>query len=200
MRTRPESYSLTDGGASMARKASIWPKGGEWPPTCRNHELKLYPIGWEDTGVRDGGLRAEFRKRFAGWQWTSIETFTVPGVPDSEFITPDGIQGWVEFKRTDAWKVTFEPFQPAWIDRRARYGGRVWVAVRRKTTAKKHAGADQLWMVPGRDVLRLSHEGLRTFGFAYQTETQGPASWDWAWVEGLLRSPPSTTLDLARAS
>jgi len=72
--------------------------------------------------------------------------------------------------------------------------------VRRKTTAKKHAGADQLWMVPGRDVLRLSHEGLRTFGFAYQTETQGPASWDWAWVEGLLRSPPSTTLDLARAS
>jgi hypothetical protein len=74
------------------------------------------------------------------------------------------------------------------------------VAVRRKPSAKKFAGEDQLWMIPGRHVLQLSHEGLRPFGFAYQTETQGPASWDWEWVEGLLRSSPSTRLDLARAS
>jgi hypothetical protein len=144
--------------------------------------------------VRDGGLRAEFRSRFHGYQWTSIETFTLPGVPDSEYCSPQGAQGWVEFKRATAWKVTFEPFQPAWIDRRARYGGRIWVAVRRKPPAKRWAGLDELWMIPGSEVLRLAHEGLRVFNNSYIMGSIGPASWNWELVEQALTMPPGSAL------
>ena len=140
--------------------------------------------------MRDGGLRTEFRNRFFGWQWTSIETFTQPGVPDSEYCSPDGDQGWIEFKRTVGWAVTFEPFQPAWIDRRARYGGRVWIAVRRVPSAKRWAGMNQLWLIPGKMVLDLAHQGLKPFGEEHMMGALGPASWNWGLIEAKLRMQP----------
>ena len=74
---------------------------------------------------KDGDLRSLFRIKLKTYQWTSIETAgTVSGVPDSEFCTPEGIQGWLEFKRTNVFYVHINPFQVAWLMRRCRYGGR----------------------------------------------------------------------------
>jgi hypothetical protein len=134
---------------------------------------------------RDGGLRQLFRSRFPTWQWSAIETWTAAGVPDSEYCTPGGAAGWIECKATSAWKVEFEPLQPAWIHRRARYGGRVWVAVRRLPTAKKFAGTDELWLIPGIEVLKLALGGLKAMDAAQAFEG-GPANWNWARIRTLL--------------
>lgn len=127
---------------------------------------------------RDGGLRAIFRDHLK-WQWTPIETSTVPGVPDSEFCSPNGGQGWIEFKMTTAWAVVFQPFQSAWLDRRARYGGRAWIAVRRRPIARRYAGNDELWLVGASQAIGLEEFGLRyVFPHALISEG-GPAKWNW---------------------
>jgi hypothetical protein len=135
---------------------------------------------------RDGGLRPIFRERLHSWQWTSIETTTVPGVPDSEYGAPGGATGWVEFKATTGWAIVFQPFQVAWIDRRARYGGRVFIAVRRRPTARKHQGVDQLWIVPGFQAITLELSGLKAMGQETFMTEGGPAAWDWATVSRVL--------------
>ena len=107
----------------------------------------------------DGGLRALFKKRLPSWQWTAIESgVTSPGVPDAEYCTDRGVTGWVEFKAVTGWKPVIRPLQVAWIDRRARIGGRVFIAVRRRSTA----GDDELWIVPGSCVKPLCDVGLKS--------------------------------------
>ncbi len=81
--------------------------------------------------MTDGGLRRIFRDKFPEWQWTSIETGAVsPGTPDAEYCAPNGVSGWIEYKKADHWKVTFQPLQIPWIHKRARLGGKVFIAVR----------------------------------------------------------------------
>lgn len=116
----------------------------------------------------DGGLRQLFRRKFQEWHWTSIETGAVsPGTPDAEFCAPGGISGWCEFKQTSGWKVTFQPLQPAWIHRRARLGGRVFIVVRRKK--------DFLYVIPGDKVLDLEENGLKNYA---PIEGVGARNWD----------------------
>lgn len=65
----------------------------------------------------------------------AVENPCVPGMPDVEFVG-----GWVELKYVPAWPkrkyITvvriphFTPIQRAWIRRRAKYGGRVFVVLR----------------------------------------------------------------------
>jgi hypothetical protein len=136
---------------------------------------------------RDGGLRVEFRKRLPSFHWVSIETYTLPGVPDSEFCTPGGTEAWIEFKAASAWAITFQPFQASWIDRRARYGGNVWVAVRRIPIARKSLGTDQLWLIPGSQVIQLEAHGLRSIVATYCGEG-GPSGWDWAIIRSILEN------------
>lgn len=128
--------------------------------------------------MTDGGLRRIFRDKFPEWQWTSIETGAVsPGTPDAEYCAPNGISGWVEYKKADHWKVYFQRGQVPWIHRRARLGGRVFVIIRR--------AQDQLYVVSGDKVLDLEENGLRGFE---PIPGEGIRKWDWKVVENILLS------------
>lgn len=78
----------------------------------------------------DGQLRKLFKKHLPKIHWVSIETGdTGMGVPDSNFCI-DGIEGWIEFKKTDKGIIDLKPEQIGWIIDRIRHGGRVKIAVR----------------------------------------------------------------------
>jgi hypothetical protein len=138
----------------------------------------------------DGGLRALYRKHLPGFQLTAIESATTsPGVPDTEYCSPYGTQGWIENKRSDAWAVTIRPLQVAWISRRARLGGRVFIAVRRLTKGgPKTQAADELWLIHGRAVEALCDGGLRAVrsDFVLCVQSGGPEAWDWGAIKDHL--------------
>jgi hypothetical protein len=101
---------------------------------------------------RDGGLRTTFQKYLPDAHWQSIETYGVgTGVPDCEFCFPGGYQGWVEFKVARLSATTLTPQQAAWIDRRVRVGGRVFIAVRKKRERlfQKNLHCDDLHLFHG---------------------------------------------------
>ena len=126
----------------------------------------------------DGGLRPLFRKKLSiGWQWTTIETgATTGGVPDAEYCTRGGAQGWIEFKACSGWRPTIRPLQVSWIARRARLGGRVFIAVVRERT--------ELWLIGGQNVVALADQGLRASGGL--TFHGGPQRWDWKEIAKVL--------------
>lgn len=132
----------------------------------------------------DGGLRSLFRTNIVG-HWSSIETPTTGGgIPDSNYLVR-GVEGWIEFKQTHAWAVNFRPLQVGWLDRRAREGGRAFVAVRRW---KRPNGADELWLFGAEAVKKLSDGGLRAPAPASLRGvwSGGPSCWDWGEVTRLL--------------
>jgi hypothetical protein len=131
----------------------------------------------------DAGLRSELRKGLPAAQWTHVESpVTSPGVPDTEFVLPGGVQGWVECKKSTAWAVTLRPLQISWLTRRCRLGGRAFVAVRRLTPR----GDDELWLFRGSDAPELSDGGLRVVAPLGRWAGR-PALWDWVGVEYILR-------------
>jgi hypothetical protein len=126
----------------------------------------------------DGELRKLFRQSIPRFHWTAVETWPVSvGVPDANYCA-DGIEGWVEMKKIRGWKIPWkEPYlQVAWIERRTRSGGRVFLAVRRE---------QDLYLFWGRDVRQLLEEGIRGPQPAGHW-SGGPAKWDWAEIERLL--------------
>lgn len=80
---------------------------------------------------RDGGLRKEYRTHLPHFHWTSVESpLTVAGIPDSNYCHA-GVEGWIENKcvrKSDL--VEIRPEQVAWIERRTRAGGNVFIGVR----------------------------------------------------------------------
>lgn len=125
----------------------------------------------------DGNLRRLFRQNLPEAQWTSVETgSTAAGVPDAEFIFEGGCQGWVEFKAARGRIVSLRPEQVSWLVRRARLGGRCFVAVR----------CDRdLRMYLGRHAAELRDQGTRLQAHA----TWGPSvgtKWDWAAIKAVL--------------
>jgi hypothetical protein len=136
--------------------------------------------------MKDGGLRVIFRHQFPMFQWTSVETAgTTSGVPDSEFCTPDGIQGWIEYKFTNVYYVQIKSFQISWLMRRCRMGGNAWIAVRRTPTAKKFAGQDELWLMSGDQAEALFYNGLQ--GTSAWCWSGGPKSWNFAEIGQILQ-------------
>lgn len=154
----------------------------------------------------DGGLSDEFRKRLPGFHLQRVETGgTGRGIPDTNYACTVhetvnsvprgalGVEGWIEFKTTDGWVLGLRPEQVGWISRRAHMGCRVWVAVRRRAAAGKRRGAacDELWMVPGREVILVQERGLKGLDtkdgevFGIRVWRGGPSRWDWNAV-GLL--------------
>lgn len=128
----------------------------------------------------DGDLRRLFREHLSQFHWVSIETGAcAPGTPDSNFCR-EGSEGWVEFKQTSGWTVPLRPAQIAWLDRRGRAGGRVYVAVRRRT-----ADIDELWLLEGSAARQLRAGGLRG-GHVLGVWSEGPSSWDWDAVAAVL--------------
>lgn len=135
------------------------------------------------TAPSDGGLRALFRTHLPG-HWQSIESAsTSQGIPDSSYCI-EGAEGWVEFKQTHAWAVSFRTTQPGWVHQRTRAGGRVWIAVRRWRNTQE---TDELWMVPGWQCANVARHGLRHVEEDCHILLGGPRHWDWAMVELLLR-------------
>jgi hypothetical protein len=140
----------------------------------------------------DGDLRPLFRKHLPYFHWTSIESGgTVSGIPDSSYCSR-GVEGFIEFKVTDGYAVTLNPYQIGWICARVRHGGRVWIGVRRRSEAgpRKGAAVDELWFFPGALAKEARLVGLR--GLAKRPEvlrwSGGPSSWGWSVVADRLRS------------
>jgi hypothetical protein len=134
----------------------------------------------------DDGLRPLFFKHLKrDCQWTPIETGDITGgVPDAEFMFEGGHQGWIEFKATDGWKPVFRPLQVAWIDRRSRLHGNVWIATRRRVKQ-----VDDLYITPGYHVKDLSANGFTesvlTDSYCF---TGGPKKWIWSAIRRVLCS------------
>lgn len=144
----------------------------------------------------DGGLRRLFQANLPRAHCQPVETGLISmGVPDMNFCA-EGVEGWVEFKQTDGYAVTLEPEQVSWLSRRARSGGRVFVAVRRWHTGGPRKGppVDELWLLRGEYAPDLKSLGLR---WAEQNSRSvligrwsgGPARWDWRAVRGKLLAP-----------
>jgi hypothetical protein len=136
---------------------------------------------------RDGGLRQLFQKNLPEAHWQSVETWgTGVGVPDAEFCFHGGHQGWIEFKITDANKTSLTPEQAAWITRRVRYGGNVYIGVRRKRAAgARTPERDELWLFHGADARAILDGGITSVE-PLGMWPGGPAKWDWAAILGIL--------------
>ena len=141
---------------------------------------------------RDGGLSSLFQKHLPMAHWQGIETGgTGRGIPDLNYCL-DGQEGWIELKSTAAWAVKIEPGQVAWIERRARAGGRVFVAVRRKSPPgpRKGPGGDELWLLDHRAARELATPGVGLNDFprslVLELSFGGPARWDWDRVKDVL--------------
>lgn len=138
----------------------------------------------------DGGLRPLFRRNLPDMDWQSIEVGSIgSGVPDSNYCC-DGVEGWVEFKKTTGWVVELRKEQAAWIDRRCRHGGRVCIAVRQRGGSR-----DNLWLLSGRLALLWRAVGLpRHWPLCPSIERDGvltvqnggPARWDWTAIRTAL--------------
>lgn len=143
----------------------------------------------------DGGLRKIFRTKLRQFHWQAIETGgTGLGIPDSNYCV-DGLEGWVEYKKTHGFAIGLRPEQVGWHMKRARAGGLTTIAVRRQTEAgpRKGPAVDQLFMFPGAWADRLDDEGInpdwclervaRNADFLYDP---GP-TWNWTSIEMFLK-------------
>lgn len=129
--------------------------------------------------MRDGALRALLVRNLPRFHFQSIESgATGLGIPDLEYCC-DGISGWIETKKSDGWVVDFRPHQVAWIERRERAGGRVFVFVRRK--------GDELYVLPGSAARPLftRRESLQTIE-PIALFRGGPRRWEWPEIARIL--------------
>lgn len=155
----------------------------------------------------DGGLRQLFRKHLPIIHWQSIEVPSIAkGVPDCNGCY-EGVDFWIENKKTIGYTIGLRPEQVAWLDRRGRCGGTVFIAVRRmaKKGPRRGPGCDELWLLDGRAsrainalkslaAVRMSRPEL-----VLLVEEGGPSHWQWSAVEHALKRsrtfPVSGTVD-----
>jgi hypothetical protein len=129
--------------------------------------------------MSDGELRQVFRKHLSSsFDFQAVETGAVgDGVPDLNYCG-GGVEGWVEMKKADHWRASIRPAQVGWTERRLRYGGRVFVAVRR--------ARDELWFFHGKAIRPLVKERIdevENLG----CWAGGPAKWDWKEIARCMR-------------
>lgn len=139
----------------------------------------------------DGDLRRLFQKYLPHWHWQAIESpFTSKGIPDLNGCR-DGIEVWIENKATSGYRVVFQVEQIGWLLRRARAGGRVFVAVRSKRPLTRRGPAtDELWLVYGKYAATLMDGGLMALGPRHcRVHIGGPKAWDWPEIERAIKKP-----------
>lgn len=127
----------------------------------------------------DGGLRSTFREKLPRFHFQSIENTIGRGCPDSNYCF-DGIEGWIEYKKTSGWKIKLRPEQIGWHLRRSRAGGKTFVAVLRISKKQK-----QLWIFRGEQSAELKSLGLRGVKPALMEEGE-PSRWDWERIAKIL--------------
>jgi hypothetical protein len=112
----------------------------------------------------DAGLPHLIQTNLPLVDWARVETWAVgPGMPDLNGCYL-GQDVWVECKATYGWMVSRVRIpQVAWLERRARAGGRCWVAVRQRGSRR-----DSLWLLFFKFALSFS------FNQAYIRGVQGP--------------------------
>lgn len=136
----------------------------------------------------DGGLWPLLKVWLSQWDWQRIETGgTGRGIPDCNGCCA-GNDIWVELKGTSGWSPVIRPEQVAWAERRARNGGRVFLAVRRICEAgPRRESADELWLYRSEGFRSVSIMGLKPNPPALLL-TGGSRNWDWAQVHELFMS------------
>lgn len=161
----------------------------------------------------DDGLRRIIREKLRDLgHWLSVETGTTDqGVPDLNVCAipsspsswkPDsrglpwylGAEIWIECKATKNWTVPLRPEQVGWLTTRARHGGRVFVAVRRRNEGGPRRGdpVDDLWLLRGEHAREIKTRGLQGIALdlpsaVVGTWRGGPSAWNWDEIRrGLL--------------
>lgn len=136
----------------------------------------------------DGGLWPLVKAGLPQWDWQRIETGgTGRGIPDLNGCLM-GNEIWVELKAADGWKPHIRPEQIGWAERRARAGGRVFLAVRRICDAGvRRERADELWIYGADGFRAVSERGLKSLTPRLLC-TGGSRNWDWAAVNELFLS------------
>ena len=127
--------------------------------------------------MSDGELRKIFRKHLTGFDLLAVETGgTTSGVPDLNFARAD-IEGWIEMKKAEHWRVSIRPMQIGWCERRLRYNKRVFCAVRRADT--------ELWLFHASQMRRLMKERVDAVPCLGHW-TGGAAKWEWDRIGSIL--------------
>jgi len=91
--------------------------------------------------MRDGNLSDLLKRHLPSWHWVRIESAgTATGIPDLNGCKA-GVEVWIECKRLIGKKVDLSAFQATWLERRARVGGRTFVAARNDAAFYLFAGA-----------------------------------------------------------
>lgn len=137
--------------------------------------------------MTDGNLRQLIQKHIPHVHWQAIETGrTGRGIPDLNYCN-NGIEGWIECKQTSGWKVQVQAEQVAWIERRIRNGGRVYIAVRRKAPSGPRRGppVDEFMLFNGSLARELKNGPVKHF-LALVYGHGGPSHWPWAGIEQTL--------------
>lgn len=145
-------------------------------------------------GKADGGLRNLFKKHLKKWHWQHMESGgTGGGIPDTNYCY-QGVEGWIECKKTETESIRFRAEQVAWIDRRCREGGRVFIAVRRKHDGGSIKGrpVDELWLYHGIDVRALNTHGMNPL-WSVNFWWNGPRKWDWDQIAAILLAETSSS-------
>jgi hypothetical protein len=135
----------------------------------------------------DGGLNKIFQAHFNLWHWQRIESgATGSGTPDLNYCA-HGFEAWLELKGTDSWRIEIRPPQHAWIQRRIRAGGNVFIAARRQTMAgpRKGKAVDELYIFCGCKSEALMQSRL-CLVLPLGMWADGPAGWTWPEVHNAL--------------
>jgi hypothetical protein len=129
--------------------------------------------------MSDGELRKQFRAHLPAVHWSSIESgLTEPGVPDLNGCV-EGVDFWVENKKTKAWAVQVQSVQVGWHLRHTKDGGRTFFAIRRMAkVGPRKAAADELYIVDGMFARELMKSGLKGTPII-ASFSGGPARWNW---------------------
>ena len=112
--------------------------------------------------------------------WATIETgLSATGAPDSNGCH-QGVDFWVENKRTTGWRVEVRPVQIGWAHQRIRHGGRVIYAVYQDRELRR--GREQaIWIFSGRMASRLGELGVMPLQMEAMHMSSGePRDWDWS--------------------
>lgn len=131
----------------------------------------------------ESDFRRLFRKYLPQVHWATVESRTTEsGIPDINGAL-QGAEFWIECKVVKAFAVNLRPMQMAWILRRVRHGGNVFIAVR-----KKNSIVDELYLIDGKYVKELNEKGLHEFKCI---GGGGPGQWPWAVVASMLCRVPA---------
>ena len=96
-------------------------------------------------------MRAKARKL----NWTRLETWAMPGVPDVVLQDASGNFHFIELKPTGSNAVDLRPHQVSWLSKHSH--GSVWVLVRQQRTNMDNP---KLLLFAGGDAVELKMEGL----------------------------------------